>query len=206
MALPGMTRPGFPRTTPVVVWAALGILILVLPLGLYFTSEGDISLEYTTPAALSTVNSPVDQEQYETARNLAALAATEQEKQYAVMALRAADHELDKAFASAIRNSALERQTLSGAALQISQRIDDLRQAVKKDEETIAVLGPDTAGDNSTDQADHRKLAQAQLALDNDELDSLQLELARVGGNKRDRIERAFEQHRSDRKPGCYPA
>ena len=162
-------------------------------------------MESSGPASGTSESGPVDQRQYATARTLAALAVTEQEKVDAVMALRAADHELDKDFAYAIQAAAVERQTLSGPALEISRHIDELHKTIKKDEKAIADLPADTAAEANSDIADRRKLAQAQLALDNDDLDLLQIELARVGGAKREQIQQEFEQHRSIevRPPRC---
>jgi hypothetical protein len=50
--------------------------------------------------------------------------------------------------------------------------------------------------DHADDLADHRQFAQAQLALDNDTLDNLQIELARLAGNQQQQLQQAFEQHR----------
>jgi len=191
-----MARPQLPKSGPIVIWGGIGALLLALILGLYLISEDSISLDNASDSS-PTQAGPVDQSQYETARKLAELAATEQEKIYAVAALRAADHELDKAFAIAIKNSSAERQTLSGPALELSHKIDDLRVALKKDESEIASLNADSASDNNLELSDHRQLTQAQLALDNDSLDNLQLDLARIGGNKQQLIQQAFDQHRS---------
>jgi hypothetical protein len=56
------------------------------------------------------------------------------------MALRSADHALDQDFATAIRNAAFDRQSLSGHALDISNRIDELLKKTKEDETSIADL------------------------------------------------------------------
>ena len=176
---------------PMVVWGVLGASALFLTVALLLTGQSEISMESSAPASGTSASGPVDQRQYATARTLAALAVTEQEKVDAVMALRAADHELDKDFAYAIQAAAVERQTLSGPALEISRHIEELHKTIKKDENAIADLPADAAADSNSDMADHRKLAQAQLALDNDALDLLQIELARRSNPGR--IARSFE-------------
>ena len=64
---------------------------------------------------------------WQTAEALAPLAVTAEEKEFAREAERLADHDVDQAFAAALRQATLQAQhiTLSGEALALSQKIDD---------------------------------------------------------------------------------
>ena len=180
-------------------------LVVVIVFAIYIVRTETSLARFSGPESLSGSNSEVDQSRYATARTLAALAATPQEQQFAVAALRDADHDLDQSFATAIRHAGIDRQNLSGEALEVAKRIDELNKAIKSDEFNISSLQSavpanlETATDpNSVEVNGQRlRLAQAQLALDNDELDNAQLDLARLGGNKQSELQRAFDQHRA---------
>ncbi|SEC47846.1 mechanosensitive ion channel domain-containing protein [Terriglobus roseus] len=160
-------------------------------------SGTDLSLsEFSAPAEAPSSNTAVDQSYYVTARNLAALAATPQEQQYAVLAMRSADHELDQSFASAIRNSAAHRLEHTAAATSMLQRIAELKQSIRADQAGVAAASADSSK-ASDDDGERLRIAQAQLTLDEDELENVQQDLARTGGDPQTDIQQAFDQHRS---------
>src|ERR1700752_389532 len=82
----------------------------------------------------------VDQRPWQTAATLAALAQSAEEKKIAREAERLADHEVDQAFSQSLRQAALAKPTLSGKALALQQRVNDLQQTIKSDEARIASL------------------------------------------------------------------
>jgi small-conductance mechanosensitive channel len=178
---------------------------IVLIFAIYTVTSRNTLYQFSTTDLVPTVNSDIDQSRYATARNLAALAATPQEQQLAIAAMRAADHELDQSFATAIRHAGIDRQKLSDPALEVSQSIAALKKAIQSDEFTINSLqnaGPaaiQSVQDPDSVDVDGQKLrlAEAQLALDNDELDNAQEELGRLGGNRQSDIQHAFDQHRA---------
>ncbi len=182
----------------------MGLVVVILFALQVVRTQTSLS-QFSGSAPLPGSNTEVDQSRYAQARILAALAATPQEQQFAIAALRDADHELDQSFATAIRHAGIDRQNLSGEALEAAKRIDDLKKAIRSDEFNIASLQSavpanlETPTDpNAVDVNGQRlRLAQAQLALDNDELDNAQLDLARLGGNKQSELQRAFDQHRT---------
>ncbi|AFL90070.1 small-conductance mechanosensitive channel [Terriglobus roseus DSM 18391] len=157
----------------------------------------DLSLsQFSAPAEAPSSNTSVDQSLYVTARNLAALAATPQEQQYAVLAMRSADHELDQSFASVIRNSASQRLALTPAAVSVLQRAAELKQVIQADRAAVAAASAE--GSDAPDGGDERlRTAQAQLVLDQDELENVQQDIAQMGGDPQTDVQQAFDQHRA---------
>jgi hypothetical protein len=68
----------------------------------------------------------VDLRPWQTAHALAGLAITAEEKEFAIQAERFADHEVDQAFASALRQANMEQRSLTGEALALS--MENLRR------------------------------------------------------------------------------
>jgi small-conductance mechanosensitive channel len=129
----------------------------------------------------------VDQRPWQTAATLAALAQSAEEKELAREAERLADHEVDQAFSQSLRQASLAKPNLSGKALALQQRVNELQEIIKNDQARIASLGagagtkPSGAVSNSSDL----EIAKAQLGLDQTELtDSLE-DLARESGDQR---------------------
>lgn len=154
--------------------------------------------------SLSTFNAPetssdssVDQSVYLTSRTLAGQAATPQEQHFAVLAMRAADHELDQSFATAIRNSSSRRVVLPASAIAVLRHTEEVKAQIKTDQAQIDLLQKNLDPEQAEGTAEQLRVAQAQLALDNDELDNLQQDFAQLGGNKQQAVQQAFDQHRA---------
>ena len=180
------------RTAFVLLIAMLAALFV----GDFLTRGGDPTLEYNAPPSLPNTSGLVDQQPLQTARTLAALAATSQEQEYAQQALRVADHEVDQAFNTALRDAAQNQPKLTGKALQMAQRIALLNQRMKNEQQQIATqqqVKPRPA--NAMAAAQQIQLEQAQLALDQDELDDLHQDLMRAGGDQRAKIQQALDEH-----------
>jgi len=134
----------------------------------------------------------VDLRPWQTAHALAGLAVTAEEKEFAIHAERFADHEVDQAFASALRQANLERRSLTGEALTVSRRVEQLQQVVNDDKALMQSLADraakakaaaaETAGDDA-------EVAKAQLALDSDLLADAQQDLTRAGGDEPSRVQ-----------------
>src|ERR1700681_3498445 len=73
----------------------------------------------------------VEQRPWQTATTLAALAQSAEEKELAREAERLADHEVDQAFSQSLRQASLERPNLTGKALALQQRVNELQETVK---------------------------------------------------------------------------
>src|ERR1700735_4764546 len=117
----------------------------------------------------------VDQRPWQTAKTLTALAVSAEELEFAREAERLADHEVDQAFAQSLRQASAETRELTGASLRLQQRVTELQQTVKEDQQRVAALtakaGPApvaTAAAGPT--GDDLDVAKAQLSLDQDEL------------------------------------
>src|ERR1700758_2524383 len=80
----------------------------------------------------------VDQRPWQTAATLAALAQSAEERKLAREAERIADHAVDQAFSQSLRQAALAKPTLSGKALALQQRVNELQDTIKNDEARIA--------------------------------------------------------------------
>jgi small-conductance mechanosensitive channel len=155
----------------------------------------------------------VDLSPWQTAQALAPLAVSAEETEFAHEAERLADHEVDQAFAAALRQANLraEHRTLTGDALTLSQRVDQLRQAVQDDQTQVNNLTSAAAnshgnghkgrqgatGNNGDGDLD---LAKEQLGLDSDELNEAQLELDRASGDRRPQLQAELTAHEAAMK------
>jgi small-conductance mechanosensitive channel len=148
-------------------------------------------------------NTIVDLRPWQTAQALAPLAVTAEETEYAREAERLADHEVDQAFASALRRASAQRHALTGEALKVSQKVKQLQQLVREDQTRVKALTK-TMGLSASREgksapfvvtADDLDLAQAQLGLDSDELTDAQNDLARALGDERNTIQQELVAH-----------
>ncbi len=153
----------------------------------------------------SAAQSLVDLQPWQTAQALAPLAVSAEENEYAREAERLADHEVDQAFATALRQARLEAQhrTLTGDALALSQKIAQLEQLTKQDQALVDSLTPkpesSKSGSGNGAQAgstdDDLEVAKAQLGLDTDELTEAQRELERASGDHSAQIQDELAAH-----------
>jgi small-conductance mechanosensitive channel len=186
-------------------------LIAVLAICLIFTWEtGDVmsNLSFLNPRnnpnRTSGSKKPiVDIKPWQTAQALAALAYTAEEKEYAQEAERLADHEVDQAFASALRQATLDAQhlKLSGEALALSKKVAQLQQLISQDKEEIQTiteaLKAPARRDGKPSEYDEGDLevAKAQLALDTDELADVQHDFNQASGDQSTQIQAELATH-----------
>jgi small-conductance mechanosensitive channel len=173
--------------------------------GLILTSEG------STPAVAvnhshETANEPpvVDQKPLQTARSLANVAATPPERELAQQAARLADHEVDVAFASALREATQHPAPVSPEARQLEAKVKRLQTRVSTEQDSVNKLGQLAAKASEADKArleQQQQLVGAQLELDKDELEDAQNDLMRAGGNPVGKIERMREEHEGATHP-----
>ncbi len=135
----------------------------------------------------------VDRRLLVNARQLAALAETPQEVDLARQAARLADHELDQAFATAVREAADYKPAATGPVRQLTDKVAQINARIAARRERIAKLEKDA---QSSDQAAAQlELAKAQLSLDENELEDARLDLARQGGDERGKLQQAAQEH-----------
>lgn len=180
------------------------LLVAAASLGLFWTRElpapSDDTAAATGKKAPAKVSARrlVDLSPLQTARRMAALAATPEEQALAHEAEKTADHEVDLAFFDALRTAEESPPPLSPEAKQIAARKAKAQQAVKDDQDSITLLtrklaeAPASRKDQLQDQID---VAKAQLELDQDELDDATEDLEQAGGDPQSKIKRLQAEH-----------
>ncbi|HXE07065.1 MAG TPA: mechanosensitive ion channel domain-containing protein [Acidobacteriaceae bacterium] len=172
--------------------AALVVACLV---GSYLTQGAMDNLAFMKRRNAGVQAGLVDQRPWLTVAQIAPLAVSAEERADALEAERLADHEVDQAFAMALRQAQMERRSLTGAALAAQQKLNGLNEQVKEDQAAVAALTAqlDAAKKRNAPEADaisdNLDQAKAQLQLDNDEQDDASDDLARASGDKRDEIQ-----------------
>jgi small-conductance mechanosensitive channel len=175
---------------------AISITILVLAacvIAAYLTRDVPASRVAVKKPAATGQTSPVDERLLQTARQMSTLADTSDEQNLAAQAMQVADHEVDQAFAAALREAAAQVAPASGPLKELADRIIHLKASVTANQARIAKLTKDA--ETKAAAADQLELAQAQLALDQDELEDAQQDLVRQGGDPHAKIEQALQEH-----------
>lgn len=173
----------FGRTRLIFVVALMALLVVCLVWS-WLTRGAMANLSFLrTRGGAGT--SLVDQSPWQTAQTLGSLAVTAEENEYAREAEHLADHEVDQAFAAALRKAELQtrRRVLTGEALDLSQRVAGLQQEIAQDRLLVDQLQAKSAG-NASSGDDTLQVAKAQLGLDADELADAQNDLDRATGNR----------------------
>lgn len=140
----------------------------------------------------------VDQWPLKTAQQLAQLATSPEERPLAQEALRLADHEVDLAFAAALRDAVENPPELTVEAKEIEARLQKAQKLLQRDQALVAQLTDAEAkatGDKKEVLGDQLDLAKAELELDEDEVDDAKQDLIRAGGDPEDRIQEMKQEH-----------
>ena len=186
------------KTRQWLVICALLVLIVAGVLGLVLTRPDSTST--------SKQNSAVRRTQYvnlkivQTARSLAAAASTRDELRLARQALKSADHEVDLAFATALRDAAQQRAQPNPEARSLYDRLQKAQAVVKTEQDQVDQLKKELAAVPASRQdaiQQRVNLAQAQLELDQDELEDAQEDLMRSGVDAQSRIQRQFTRYQA---------
>jgi small-conductance mechanosensitive channel len=186
----------------------IGLLLLMAAAiaGLVWTRESPQQTEEASATGRKSILSRgapkkfplVDQRPLETAQRMGALAGTPEEQALAHEAEKTGDHEVDLAFFDALRTAQQNPKPLSTEAKEIGARKDKSEQTVKEDKDNITLLTKRLAGtpeaqkENLQDQID---VAQAQLELDQDELDDATEDFEQAGGDPQSKIKRLQAEH-----------
>jgi small-conductance mechanosensitive channel len=131
----------------------------------------------------------VNQNPWLTAQALAPLAVSAEEKDDAREAQRQADHEVDQAFATALKVAGAQKKVFTPEAKAAGARVQQLLPVVKDDQAQVAALTASNAGD------DEIEVAKAQLGLDTDNLADAQQDLARAVDDDSVRIQQELAAH-----------
>src|SRR5258707_9524178 len=177
----------------------LGLLALVLGTCAAYYATRETGRPSAKTAASDAVQNPlVDERPLPTARGLASLATTPEEQRLSQEAVRIADHEVDLAFADALRQAAehqtdqdpknrdlhLKMQQAQAALADVQSRVEQLKAQISsaKPSEKEALH-------------DRQALLDAEQALDEDEVEDAQQELIRAGGDQEAAVQRQRDQH-----------
>jgi small-conductance mechanosensitive channel len=165
-------------------------LLLLCLFGAWWTRGSMTHLPFLRGKRATAQNALVDQRPWQTIESLAPLAVSAEEQSLAREAERLADHDVDQAFALALRQAALRTRTLTGDALAVQQKVSQLQALVKEDQAKVDALTAKLKQPNGAiADSDDLDVAKAQLQLDNDELGDANEQLARVSGDQRPQIQ-----------------
>ncbi|HEY4379538.1 MAG TPA: mechanosensitive ion channel family protein [Acidobacteriaceae bacterium] len=148
----------------------------------------------------------VDQGPWQTVSGLAPLAVSAEEKSFARDAMRLADHEVDQAFAMALRQAEMETHVLTGAALEAQHKVNGLAERVREDQAAVADLTAKLAAATKSGAAaassldDDLDVAKSRLQLDTDEMNDASDDVARESGDKRGEIQQELTAHEASMK------
>ncbi len=183
-------------------FAAIALLALLgaVVYGLFRTGPPASAPTINTEAAYGgAAQGPiVDQTPLLTAQRLAQMPTSAEELPFAQEALRLGDHDMDLAFAAAVRAAQEHPPVLSAEAKEIQARLLQSERAVEADKAEIARLTAayEKAGADKKDALDDQlDVAKAQQELDQDEADDAKQDLIRAGGDPKGRIQSMVEEH-----------
>src|SRR5882757_9766350 len=168
------------------------VVLALCLLGSFLTRGAMANLPFLKRNATKAGADVVNQTPLQTAQALAPLAISAEEQAYA--------HEVDQAFAMALRQANAENRTLTGKALEVAQKVTALQQTVKQDQAEVDALVASAKARGAGANDDHLDVAKAQLALDNDELSDTQDNLAVVSGDQRSKIQEELASHEAGMK------
>jgi small-conductance mechanosensitive channel len=205
----GVRKRFFGRASLIFLFAMVALLVLCLIFSWTTRdSMGHLSFLSGRSSVRSLANGHktlVDLRPWQTAQALAPLAVTAEETEYAHEAERLADHEVDQAFAAALRQATAQTQhhNLTGDALALSQKVEQFEQLIKEDQALVKRLtpasesqaGPAKAAAQPTEADDDLEVAKAQLGLDTSQLADAQEELDRASGDDRAQIQSELAAH-----------
>jgi small-conductance mechanosensitive channel len=198
------------KTYEKAIWASL-LALLMLSLGAVVLTRGWSDyrerLRAIRQASKSTSNI-VDTHALDTAEQLAPLAITHSEQDYAQQALRLGDHSVDLAFSAAMHDAAENPAPLTAQTRNLAARVKSTTAAVAADQSRISQFTAAMAhvqGSAKDQLQDLIGIAQAQLALDQDDLEDAQQDLVRAGGDKQATIQQLLDQRKASGAQNATP-
>jgi small-conductance mechanosensitive channel len=171
-----------------VSFAVLSVVLAGCLLAIWFTRDAVAHLSFLRNQRSQ--SGIVSLQTWQIAQALAPLAVTSEEIEFAHEAERLADHDVNQAFAVALHQAATARPVPTKETVDLSRKVAQLQQTVKDDQARAHGLG-NTAPD------DEAKIAQAQVDLDQDELNDAQHDLARASGDIRGKIQQELSAHQA---------
>ena len=182
-------------------WLVTFGLLLLIGLaicGLVWTRDSHVAVSPRIKPAAQAQHPTVDQSALQIARKIAPLASTPDERVLAQDALRLADHEVDLAFANALREAAEAPQEPSPETRELHQRMEEAEAKVKIAQDRLATLTKQVEaakGDEKDAVNAQLMLAKAEAELDQDEFNDAKEDLIRAGGNPEGTLQRLLDEH-----------
>ncbi len=190
-----------------IVVALCLVLIAAAVVGLVLTrpSAPPPSRFRASRGAWSRVRSLVDQKSLDTARALAATAWTREEHPLARRAVNLADDAVDLSFTIALRDAGSHAEPPSEEIRKIRSHLKEAQASVVADQDAIETLQGSKAKDDPEVQQEIA-LAQAQLALDQEEVATARQDLLRAGGDMEGALKRMLDAHLATHAPVTLPS
>jgi hypothetical protein len=178
------------------------VIILLVALAVYGFWETRQPLQpaatVSAKQAGASDNSLVDQSPLKTAQQLAQLATSHNERVLAQEALRLPDFDVDLAFDNALRQARLHPPPLTAEAKESQMRLQKNEKLLKADQDRAKQLSEQVAK-AAADKKDALEAdliqAEADMELDQDEVDDAKEDLIRAGGDVADRIQALKQEH-----------
>ena len=149
-------------------------------------------------SSVPSAKSLVDQSPLKTVQELAQLVTTPEERALAQQALRLADYEVDLAFDAALRQARLHPPALTPEAKEAQGRLQKAQKLLAADQDRTRELAEQVAkGPETRKDALEADLVQAQadMELDQDEVEDAKEDFIRAGGDLTDRIQALKKEH-----------
>jgi small-conductance mechanosensitive channel len=177
--------------------AALGALLLAALAAFLLTrsSERPRLLTRSRRAAEAPAPKLVDQSPLQTANSLAFAAATTDEEHLADRAVHIADHEVDLAFASALRQAQEAAPSQNPQIKPLQDRVHLLESRLKSRQQEADRLSKAAGSETNDPLRGQLEITQARIALLQDALDDAREDLRRAGGDPQAEIKQELEEH-----------
>jgi small-conductance mechanosensitive channel len=188
----------------ITVAAALAAMLAVTTYGWIHTRAPTSGAAQNSATPAASQAQLVDQSPLTTAQKLARLASAGDEQPFVEDALRIADHEVDLAFTAALKEVSERPPPLSAAAKKIEERLQRSEKLLEGDQARASQLTAAVAkasGDRKDDLDDELELVQAQIELDQDEVEEAKQDLLQAGGDAKQHIQTMVQEHDAAAKP-----
>lgn len=177
----------------------LVLLLAATAFGLYRTEKPYVAIRaILAPLGMKQARTMVDQTPLTSAQNLSQLPNSPAEHRLALEALRLGDHEVDLAFAEALRDATEHPPALSAEAKKIQDRLAKYQRALDADNAQVTQLTAAAAKATGAKQDQPNNaltLAKSQQELDQDEVDDAKQDLIVAGGDPQARIQALEQEH-----------
>jgi small-conductance mechanosensitive channel len=158
--------------------------------GILWTAPDDQPLPLARSSGSAAKPALVNEQPLQTAQRFARYIGSKEEDEYSREAIRLADHELDLAFSTALRQAHNSQTAANPQTAELRKRVRDLEAQIKDDEAGLKRQSSSADGEDLD-------LAKAELTLHQEELEDAKEELVRSGDDAESRLQRMLSQHQA---------